>query len=210
MRQIELHLDPVDVDADGIAEAQAVAGAGALTLDGALIIDSKYTADGEKGSQCCRQIGILSAGDDSGITFTVVGLDPDGKAQTEVITGSGDAPGTAESTSYWSELTSVTASGAAAGNVSVGTVDEFATPTIPVETGADDPVTISLERFSGTIDVTVQETFSRLQYTDSIEYKTGPTSLQNATAATMDHLENHASGVLSVNARNVGEHGTVT
>jgi len=192
MRQIELHIDPIPVDADGLAVAQAVAGAQALTLNGALIVNSKWVTD-SVGTRLSRRIGILSAGNDAGITFAVVGFDPDGKAQTESVTGAN--AGTAESTGYWSEITSVTSSGAAAGNVSVGTVDEFATQTIPIDVGSDDPAAISLERFgTPAIDVTIQVTKSRVQYTDSIEFETGPTSLQGATAATSDDIDNHASG----------------
>jgi hypothetical protein len=186
MRQIELHIDPENVDANGLAEAQAVASAGALSLNGALIVGGVFTGD------YARQISITSDGADGGRTFTLVGTDADGKSQTEDITGPASA--TVESVEYYKTITSITVDDACAGNISSGTVDEFVTQTIPIETGASDAATISLERFSGTIDVTVQVTKSRIQYTDSIEFYAGPTSLQGQTSASTDDIDNHASG----------------
>lgn len=198
MRQKEIFIDPVPVDPDGLAEAQAVAGAGALTLNGALIEDGIYTADGSGKTIYARRIGILSAGNDAGITFTVVGLDPDKKDQTEVITGSAGAPGTSESTKYWSQIDSITASGAAAGNVSAGIVDEFATNTIPLNTYNTHAATVSLEGMVGTFNVTVQQAFSRVQYSD-LKFYDGPAALTNTTiadtASSVGDLDNHASGV---------------
>lgn len=188
MRQKEILIDPIDVDADGLAEAQAVAGAAALDLNGALIVDGVFLGD------YARQLGILSAGDDSGITFTVVGTDADGKAQSEAVAGAAGAPGTAETTKYYKTVTSITSSGAAAGNVSVGTVDEFETNTIPLNTYNTDPATVSLERFSGTISVSVQETFSKVQ-DSTIAWFAGPAGLTDATAAVAADVDNHASGI---------------
>lgn len=189
MRQKEILIDPVAVDPDGLAEAQAVAGAQALTLNGALIVDGVFTGD------YARQLGILSAGDDNAITFTVTGTDADGKAQSEAVAGSAGAPGTAETTKYYKTVTSVVSSGAAAGNVSVGTVDEFVTNTIPLNSYNTDGATVSVEAFTGTIDVSIQETFSRIQKSLTIEFQAGPAGLTNETAASSGVMTNHASGV---------------
>ena len=199
MRPIEILIDPVDADADGLAVAQAVAGSQALTLNGALISGGVFTGD------YARRIGILSAGNDAGITFTILGTDPDGKALSEAVTGSAAAPGTATSTGYFKTVSSVTSSGAAAGNVSVGTVDELSTPTIPLNTYNSDPATVSLEDFTGTINVSVKQTFSRIQYTDSIQFTDGPTSLTNEISASVNELNDHASGLrLIVNSYTSG------
>lgn len=61
---------------------------------------------------------ILSAGDDSGISFTVVGTDVDGDAQTESITGAN--AGTATGSAYFLTISSITAVGNPAGNASAG------------------------------------------------------------------------------------------
>jgi hypothetical protein len=193
MRQKEILIDPIPVDADGLAQAQAVAGAGELSLNGVLIEDGTFTAD------YARRLGILSAGNDAGITFTILGTDPDNKVLSEAVTGSAGAPGTSESTGYFKTVISVTASGAAAGNVSVGTVDEFSTNTIPLNTYNSDPATVSLEDMVGTFDVSVEETFSKVQYDDSIKFYAGPAALTNTTiadtASSVADLDNHASGV---------------
>lgn len=103
--------------ATNIAAAQAVAGAGDLTLDGTSVADGV----GQTGGQ--RRVYITSAGNDSGITFTVKGtLSGFGNAgisyQSETITGSNTS--VVATTKLFSTITAITASGAAAGNVSVG------------------------------------------------------------------------------------------
>lgn len=160
MRPKRFDFDIDDVDADGLAQAQAVAGAGALTLNGALISGGSYTSVDGLG----HQLGVLSAGDDHLITFIIVGTDENGTALTETVTGSAGAPGTTETTGYFKTVTSVTASGAAAGNVSVGTVDEVAGPIVPVDRRSDTAVTIDAD-ITGTINYTVQECFDDIQIT---------------------------------------------
>jgi len=193
-------IDPVNVDADGIAEAQAVAGAGALTLDGALVSGGVYSGD------YARQIGILSAGDDSLITFTVTGTDADKRAITEAVTGSSGAPGTAESTLYFLTVTSVVASGAASGNVSVGTVDEFVTNTIPLDKYNHDPASVSMENITGTINFSLDETFTDFQRENIIEFfPANETAFNESTVATHGDISNHATGIrLRVNSYSSG------
>ena len=102
------------LDADGLSTAATISGAAALTLNGALIADSKYTT----GDNIGQVITILSAGDDSGITFTIVGTDANGDALTEVVTGAN--AGTASSSGYFNTVDSITTSASSAGNVSAG------------------------------------------------------------------------------------------
>ena len=101
-------------DADGLSTAATISGASALTLNGTLIADSKYTT----GTNIGQIITILSAADDTTVTFTTVGTDAAGDAQTEVITGVN--ADTASSTSYFQTVTSITTSGSTTGNVSAG------------------------------------------------------------------------------------------
>ena len=60
----------------------------------------------------------MSAGDDSGISFTVVGTDVNGDALTETVTGAN--AGTATSSGFFKTITSITAVGDPAGNMSAG------------------------------------------------------------------------------------------
>ena len=101
-------------DPNGLSTAASISGAAALTLNGALIADSKYTT----GDNIGQVITILSAGDDSGITFTVVGTNAVGDALTEVVTGADTT--VASSSGYFNTVTSITTSAASAGNVSAG------------------------------------------------------------------------------------------
>ena len=79
-----------------------------------------YTAD----TGTARQITLLSAGDDSGIEFTVVGTDINGDALSETVTGAN--AGTATSTGYFATISSITAVGNPAGNMSAGINSEVA------------------------------------------------------------------------------------
>lgn len=151
MRIREFDFDIDNVDADGLAQAQAVGAAGYLTLNGALISGGSFTAADGLG----HQIGILSAGNDAGITFTIVGTDQNGVAVSEDVTGSAGAPGTAESAKYFKTVSSIYASGAAAGNVSAGTVDEICSKTIPVDPYATEQVAVAVN-VTGTMNYDVQ------------------------------------------------------
>ena len=77
------------------------------------------------------KVTITSAGDDSGITFTIVGVkvgDQTGAQTTEVVTGANAAVAT--STNYYSKVISITASGASAGNVKIGHSADLALPRV--------------------------------------------------------------------------------
>jgi len=101
-------------DPNGLSTAATIGSATTLTLNGALIADSVYTT----GTNIGQIITILSAADDTGVTFTTVGTDANGDALTEVITGVNNA--TASSTGYFQTVTSITTDGATTGNVSAG------------------------------------------------------------------------------------------
>ena len=104
--------DEVALDADGISTAAAGGNNAAVTIGGALAESGSVTnASG-------RQVTILSAGDDSSKSFTVVGTDVNGAALTESVTGADT--GTATSSGYFKTITSITAVGNPAGNVSAG------------------------------------------------------------------------------------------
>lgn len=78
---------------------------------------------------CGYQVLITSAGNDSGITFTVTGIrvgELNGATTTEVLTGPNI--GTVATAGFYTVVTSVVASGASAGNVSIGTTGSLALP----------------------------------------------------------------------------------
>lgn len=104
-------------DADAICLDQAVGSATTLTINGALA----NSGQARLGNLPGKYVTITSAGDDSGITFTVAGINygPQGQyAVTEVVTGTNAS--VVATTKLFYIVTSVTSSAAAAGNVSVG------------------------------------------------------------------------------------------
>lgn len=103
---------------NGIGLAQVLPGASGLSvvLNGSLVTAGVAVMDAP------RKIVIASGGNDSGITFTVTGTRGSwwaNTAVTEVVTGSNG--GNATTTQDFLTVTSIVASGAAAGNVTVGT-----------------------------------------------------------------------------------------
>jgi|TARA_R100000995_G_scaffold43029_1_gene20109 hypothetical protein len=109
---VTITADTVALDADGISVAASVGNNAALVIGGALADSGSVTLSHG------RLITILSAGDDSAISFTVVGTDVNGDSQTETVTGAN--AGTATSSKYFKTIASITAVGNPAGNVSAG------------------------------------------------------------------------------------------
>jgi hypothetical protein len=112
VKAVFLTADTQALDADGISAAAAVGNNASLTLGGALTSGGSATFDAG------RIVTILSAGDDSGISFTVTGTDVNSDSQTESITGAN--AGTATGSKYFKTVTAIAAVGDPAGNVSAG------------------------------------------------------------------------------------------
>ena len=109
---------PATDDASYRANA-SIAGAGALSLLANTVGPNGYG----------YKLIITSAGDDSGITFTITGIrvgDLTNTVVSEVVTGANAT--TATSSNYYARVDSITASGASAGNVKIGTTGSLALP----------------------------------------------------------------------------------
>lgn len=104
---------PVALDTDGLATSQSPGGAGDLTL-------AANTMD------VARNVTITSAGNDSGVTFTVTGTDGHGIAVVEEITGAN--AGTAAGAKAFGTVSSIAISGASAGTVTAGWGDVLGLP----------------------------------------------------------------------------------
>ena len=102
------------LDADGISTTASISGAAALTINGTLTSGGSYTS----GDNIGQLITITSAGDDTGITFTIVGTDAVGDAQTEVVTGANTTVAT--SSGYFNTVASITTSASSAAAVTAG------------------------------------------------------------------------------------------
>lgn len=156
-----LDLDPADANLTGFASN--VSGASwALTAT-------------SSGDGLAHQVSIRndSGNDKSAISITIIGTDQNGATQTETITGPG-ASATVESTLYFLTLTSVTpASTWGADTADIGWVDEFATPTLNLNWGAEDVAAVHAG-VTGTIDFTIQQTFDPLDGPLSVVWETLP------------------------------------
>ena len=113
-------IEAAALDADGISTAAAVGDGASLVIGGALASGGSVTFDQP------RNVTILSAGDDSGISFTVTGTDETGSSATESITGAN--AGTATGSAYFTTVTAIAAVGDPAGNVSAGSGTAIAAP----------------------------------------------------------------------------------
>ncbi len=120
---IALSLTVAAGSANGIALSQSLGGAGVLTLNGALV------SGGTAILTPARRVLITSAADDSDITWTVVGTDRFGNAQTEIFVGGASVA--VASTQDFLTVTSITGSAATSGAVTAGTNDTASTQWVP-------------------------------------------------------------------------------
>lgn len=114
MRSIVVNCGPYAApSATNIRTASSIGAAGPVTLNGSLVSGGVATLDQP------RRVLFTSVGNDSGITFTITGTDWNNAPATEVLTGANAS--TVYSTYDYKTVTSIVASGASAGNVSIGT-----------------------------------------------------------------------------------------
>lgn len=109
---------------DGIANSQTSMSAGNLTLNGSLVTAGVAIFDAP------RRVIVTSAGDDTGITFTVTGAgrpqNNGGAAISETMAGADT--GVAETTQDFATVTEIANSGATAAAVFAGTDDTASGP----------------------------------------------------------------------------------
>jgi hypothetical protein len=191
-------IDPIDVDPDGIAENQTTGAAANLTLDGALCnlgtagVFNIYDAGYSTGIGGVR-IAIDSAGDVSGITFTVTGTDQDGNAATEDITGVTTTA--VESNTYWKTITQIAADGEVTSNVFVGPVDEVVTNTYPLNWHSHEPATVVVHSLSGTCQFDIDETFTEVRTVTDSSDLVWINNQANKSAGLVGELTLHAQAV---------------
>jgi len=132
-------------DPDGIATSQSPSGAGNLTL-----VSSTVTLTPP------RFVTITSAGDDTGVTFTITGTRPGGSTQTEVVTGAN--AGAATSTLTFATVTSIAISGASAAAVEAGFTQSGYSDWYPMDIYTPNQVTSISATVSGTVNYDIQYT----------------------------------------------------
>lgn len=188
MRSVYITCGPYTApSATNIRTATSVA-AGTVTLNGSLYSSTTGIATLDKP----RRVLFTSAGNDSGITFTVTGTDWNNMPVTEVVTG---ANATTTYTVYdFKTVTSVVASGASAGTVSIGTngiassrpvfLDTYADSStyIQTDTGGSSAITYSIQ-LSGDNPNNAQFGIGTDTYVNARWINSGTAALVNATAA---------------------------
>lgn len=128
---------------DYLALNQTLLAAGFLTLEANTITPPRF-------------VTITSAGNDSGITFAVLGVGPNGETQTEVLTGANT--GAVTSTKTFAYVESIYASGATAGNVKSGVTQSGYSQWIPLDIYNPNQVTTTSVSVSGTVNYSIQYT----------------------------------------------------
>lgn len=150
MRPIVIAVGPLaSASATNIRTASSIAGAGAVTLNGTAVTGGVATLDTQ------RRVLFTSAGNDSGITFTISGTNNNGDLISETLAG-GNAVAVYTVLDY-KTITSVTASGASAGNVSIGTNGVAGSPWAMMDPWAYAPVAAQIN-VTGTVNYTLQQT----------------------------------------------------
>lgn len=147
MRPIVLTKTLAAADVDIIAVAQALAAAGNLTL-----VSVPVTLD------TGRRVSILSSGDDTALTWSVVGTNEAGLGISEEVAG-GNAVAVVTLRDFLT-VSHVLADGAVAGTVQVGTNDMGSTPWQVPNTHITPPVIgIGTELLSGAANWTIEATY---------------------------------------------------
>ena len=118
---------PITLSATNFRAAASIAAAGSLVLTATAGV-TQTTVNGQTRfvMDVPRNLRFTSAGNDTGITFTVSGFDVYGTPMTETITGANAA--IASGLKAFFSVVTITASGASAGTVSIGTGDVFGLP----------------------------------------------------------------------------------
>ena len=157
MRPIIIDIIPDDVDPNGVFEDQTLGGAGDFILNGSGVVDGEWISpDG-----FAKKIGFESAGNISGVNFTVNGFADADRHVAISETLAGPNANTVQTTNYFYVITSISADAAVGTNTEAGPVDELTSPVIPLNwRGGITSVNIDI---TGTMDITIQNTFDNIQ-----------------------------------------------
>lgn len=147
MRPVTISRTLAAASANSIALLQTTAGAGNFTLDGALVSGGVATIP------VASQVTLTSAGNISGVNFTITGTDTRGQTVTEVLAGPN--ANTVTSVYTYATVTSIAVNGAVGTNTSVGNAQSGASPVIPLDLYLPFGSTTSV-KVTGTVNYTVQ------------------------------------------------------
>ena len=167
------------VDNIGLVQTPAATGAQSLVLDGALAVGGVLPQQ-----SLAYIIGITCAGDETGRTFTIIGTDADGKAQTEAAFAGVNA-GVAKSTLFYRSVTSIVVDDDTAGTLKVGTVATTLVAQSPTYClDIYQPHTSVAVNIGGTINFSVLKCFQRPTAGETLNFVAGGISAQAADTDT--------------------------
>ncbi|MGO8916208.1 MAG: hypothetical protein ACLQJR_09900 [Stellaceae bacterium] len=152
MRPVVLTKTLAAASVNTIAQSQSLGAAGNLTLNGAAASGGVATLDAQ------RRVLITSTGNDSGITFTVLGTTQSGTAIQETVTGAN--AGAVATNQDFLTVTKVSSSGATASTVQIGTNSVGSTPWLLLDQHVT-PGNVSLGALiaSGSVTYTAEYTY---------------------------------------------------
>lgn len=154
-------LSPTALDRDGISVAETLGAAGSFTLGGALASGGSVTFTQP------QHVTFYSAGNNSGVVFTITGTDRYGNAMTEDVTGPNGT--TVTGTKNFATVTDVASDGATTGDVEVGVDGTCESQWYVLNyRGADFNIGIGCE-LTGTATYSVQHTFNNVLATTFVE-----------------------------------------
>lgn len=152
--------------ANNIAASQSLAAAGNLLINGAAASGGVATLDTQ------RRVIITSAGNDSGLTWTIIGTDDYGAPIKDSFAGGNIAA--AQSNLNFATVVSITGSGASAAAVTAGTNTVGSTPWhLFNSTIATPNMSVNMQLVSGVANATFEYTYDNIR---------GPIGVQSAVA----------------------------
>lgn len=150
MRPIQVTVGPLAAaSANNIALSQSILSATSVTLNGSLVTGGVAVLDKP------RRVLITSAGNNSGITFTVTGTTFAGSSVSETVTGAN--VGSVATVTDFATVTSIVTSGATASTITVGTNSVAGSAWVRLDPWSDANVSIQAT-VSGTVNYTLQQT----------------------------------------------------
>jgi len=166
------------VDNIGLVQTPAATGVQSLVLDGALAVGGVLPQQ-----SLAYIIGITCAGDETGRTFTIIGTDADGAAQTEDVTGVN--AGVAVSAKFYRSVSSITTDDDTAGTLKIGTVATTLVAQSPTYClDIYQPHTSVAVNIGGTINFSVLKCFQRPTAGETLNFVAGGISAQAADTDT--------------------------
>ena len=192
----------------GVADADSISTSQSGTASSDLSLNGSSTSGNEFSDSAGKRISITSeSGDESSYTFTIVGEDLSGAAQTEVITGP-SANATVFGSKTFQSVTSITPSGNSVGSITVGTTGNGITTSGVTGSATLDGVAMSADVINKTFTISsgnaagLKVKYSGVGSDATIYY--GQSLIEKLTSFLSDTL-NTSSGQLSTRETTINQ-----